>query len=85
MFEQIYIKKDGKFVPVEEFAGFPSNGVWLVKDGLQNLIYKLDYKDTPPFYQHLKGLKIEQLNMPLLKHKKMEKIFNNWRLYSFCC
>ena len=38
----LYRKVDGKFEKVGyDFEGFPSNGVWLVKDGSQNLIEKL--------------------------------------------
>lgn len=72
MYEEMYIKKDGEFVSVKEFTGFPSNGVWLVKDGSQNLIYKLDYKDMPPFLPALKGFENKAVNYALSETQKME-------------
>ena len=42
--EKIYKKKkSGRYYEIgQEFFGFPSNGIWLVIDGSQNCIVKLD-------------------------------------------
>ena len=53
--KQYYIKTEHGYKPVKEFTGFPSNGVWLVEDGSQSLIHKLDYKTMPPFLPALMG------------------------------
>ena len=51
-----YEKINGKFVEVGiEFAGFPSNGLWNVKDGSQNLLVQAnDYDVIPPYLPALK-------------------------------
>ncbi len=59
--DTIYKKlPDGTFKCIgREFQGFPSNGVWWVKDGSQSLIYKLDYELMPPFLPALASLENE--------------------------
>jgi len=49
MQKQLYIKSDNEFVPVKEFTGFPTNGVWLVENGSQMQIHKLPHTLMPPF------------------------------------
>jgi len=39
---EIYKKVGDEYINIGyEFSGFPANGIWLVKDGTQNLIYQL--------------------------------------------
>lgn len=41
--KEFYQKVDGEFQKVGyEFTGFPSNGIWLVKDGKQNCILPVE-------------------------------------------
>ena len=50
---RIFYEKIGdEYVEVgQEFAGFPMNGLWLVKDGSQNCIERLeDYPTMPKYY-----------------------------------
>ena len=54
---EFYEKVDGELRSVGyEFAGFPANGVWLVKDGSQNCIMRMDEigKKPIPFIDVMK-------------------------------
>ena len=65
--DKVYKKVDGKFVEVGfEWAGFPMDGVWLVKDGSQNCIMKMDDIGKKP---------IPYIN--IMKHKEdiMEDVY----------
>jgi hypothetical protein len=46
---QYYIKKGRRYIPVEPFYGFPTNGVWLVQDGSQGVFMRVgDVPDPMP-------------------------------------
>jgi hypothetical protein len=49
---EVFKKVGRKYVSMGwEFTGFPSNGIWLVKDGSQNCMVRLDdISTTPNFY-----------------------------------
>lgn len=52
---EIYKKEKDEYIYIgREWSGFPSNGVWLVEDGSQNLVEKL--KDVPKMPKMLPNL-----------------------------
>lgn len=55
--ETLYRKVGGRYWPVGlEFAGFPSDGVWLVEDGRQSLIMKVgELLDPLPYSAMMRG------------------------------
>ena len=45
---KIFKKVNGRYVEIgQEFTGFPTNGLWLVKDGIQNCLIPMG--DVPEF------------------------------------
>jgi len=65
--EKIYKKVNGRYKEIgQEWSGFPSNGVWLVKDGSQNCIMFMDEIGKKP---------IQFINIQKHKADVMERIY----------
>jgi hypothetical protein len=61
--DQYYIKKGRKYLPVEKWDGFPSDGVWVVKDGgkKSRLVLELDERFKSSSALRAIGLTMDKL------------------------